>query len=226
MNRGLVALLLGASAMASSIADAQTFYMRTKLMEPVRASVVVSTPTPASTPTPTPISAPAPASDPTPSPAPITTPAPTDPTDVSNPAPPVPEAQVGPSSEPATKPAGYQSPTTQPKSNQGCDGKTTTINGATAAAMGQNVSFWSLGYDGFFIRFSVWRIRNANAVPITVQLSGGLFTKTVAVPALSDAIAFSLAIGWTGEHQLRLYRGGQWVLIDRKTSSSTSYQGC
>jgi hypothetical protein len=215
MKCGTAALLLMTSAATITCvaADAQTYYMRFKLSQPVKSKNVAGS-------TQTEIVA-APVVTPTPPPAP------TDPTDVSNPAPPTPEAQVGPSTEPGTKPVGYVSPTTQPKANQGCDGKSTAINGATAGAMGQNVSFWSLGYDGFFIRFSVWRIRNANTVPVTVQLSGGLFSaKTVTVGAMSDSIAFSLAIGWTGEHQLRLYRGGQWVLIDRKTPASISYQGC
>jgi hypothetical protein len=215
----------------STIADAQSYYMRSPILKlvksgspaPAEETEVVKVPTSTPTPTPaTPVPTPA-----TPTPTPQPDPEPTDPTDALDPAPPLPEAQVGPSSEPATKPAGYVSPTTQPKPNQGCDGKSTAINGATASAMNQKVSFWSLGFDGFFIRFSVWRIRNANSVPVTVQLSGGLFSaKTVTVGAMSDSIAFSLSLGWTGEHQLRLYRGGQWVLIDRKTPSSGSYQGC
>lgn len=94
--------------------------------------------------------------------------------------------------------------------------------------MEQKVSFWSMGISGFLFRASIWRVRNANLVPVTVQIAGGLLsaTKTVTVPARSDVIAYSLAIGWTGEHVLRLYRGGSWVLVDRKTPVSGSYKGC
>lgn len=135
---------------------------------------------------------------------------------------------MGPSTEPSTRPADYQPATTQPRPGQGCDGTVIPIGAGTAASMQQNVTFWSLGINGIIFKASIWRIRNANPVPVTVQLSGGLLssTKTWTIPARSDVIAYSLAIGWTGEHQLRLYRGGQWVLVDRKTPASTTYRGC
>ncbi len=218
-----------AAAMTMSVGDSdQEYFMRFKLMEPVVRTVFsdvpseqITQPSTSVPPTPTPTIEPDHAS-PT-----VAVPRSTDPTDVADPADPLPESQVGSSTENGSRGVGYQSPSTMPRPGQGCEGRTVRIGDASAAAMNQNVSFWSLGFSGFLVRFSVWRIRNANLLPVTVQLEGGLFSsKTVLVPARSDVIAYSLAIGWTGEHRLRLYRGGRWVLIDRKVPVSASYSGC
>jgi hypothetical protein len=156
----------------------------------------------------------------------IRTGCPTDPSDVANPAPAEPESQVGASPAPPSPPAGYQDPTKAPATSGACDGATIGLNGQTVAAMPQKVTFWSVGWNGFILRFSVWRIRNANAVPVNVSLTNGIFSKSVTVPARSDVITFDILPAMSGQHKLYLSRGGEWVLVDVKNPSSGSYTGC
>lgn len=156
----------------------------------------------------------------------IRTGCPTDPSDVANPAPAKPEGQVGASVPPSSPPSGYQDPTKPPASSGACDGRTVALNGSTLAAMPQKVTFWSLGWNGWLLQFSVWRVRNANAVPVTLQLTNGIFSKTLSVPARSDVIAFDLLPAMGGTHKLYLSRGGQWVLVDLKSPVPGSYTAC
>lgn len=156
----------------------------------------------------------------------IRTGCPTDPSDVANPAPAKSEGQVGASVPPSSPPTAYQDPTKPPSASGACDGRTVALNGSTVAAMPQKVTFWSLGWSGWFLQFSVWRVRNANAVPVTLQLTNGIFSKTLSVPARSDVIAFDLLPAMGGTHKLYLSRGGQWVLVDVKSPVSGSYTAC
>lgn len=227
---GVVLALTMASV--SSEAMAQTYYVRyhnkymlkgaTPASEPAQTPTPSQTPTPAPAPTPTPTPAPVP----TPTPTPTPTPPATDPTDVTNPAPALPEDEVKGSTEPAKPPVGYQDPTDNPGRGNACEGDQSVINDATAQAMSQKVSFWFLGWNGFITRFAIWRIRNANTVPVAVRLVGQWGTKEYTVPARRDIVgwSFSISLGFLSsssvEHGLYLKRGSTWVLVDRKTTTS------
>jgi hypothetical protein len=221
-------LALAAGLLASSAQGmAQTSYYMRVIVGPPKSSPSPALPsvkeesapvpvptTPIATPSP-PIAIETPAAPPA-----VVLPAGTDPTDMSNPGPAKPEEEVSGSTEPASKPAGYQSPTAVPPRADACDGDIRTISESTAGAMGQKITMWSLGLKWLF-GFSVWRIRNANAVPVTVTLSGGVLSKTVTVPARADIIVVSLSIG-RYEHSLWL----KGRMVDRKAPSGSTYTAC
>ena len=226
--RGAVLTLCALSV--SNAAIAQDYYVRYYNKSMIRGAtpkgsgeassspVVTPAPTPAPTPTPTATPTPTPA----PTPAPVV-PEPTDPTDATNPGPAVSEDDVRGSTEPSKPPAGYVAPTTTPKPTDACEGDSTIIGEATSQAMSQKVSFWFLGWTGWITRFSIWRIRNANTVPVTVRLVGQSGTKEYVIPARRDVIGWSFALSIFNsnvEHGLYMKRGSQWVLVDRKTTTN------
>lgn len=145
---------------------------------------------------------------------------------MSNPAPPVQASEVVGSTQPASPPPGYQNPVTSPGRGNACEGDQYAISDSTAQAMGQKVSFWFLGWNGWLVRYAIWRIRNANTVPVAVRLVGPWGAKEYTVPARRDVIGWSFSISLsflssdTVEHGLYMKRGGVWVLVDRKSSSS------
>lgn len=221
-------LALAAGLLASSAQGmAQTSYYMRVLVGPPKSTpsttqpIVKEEPTPVSVTTPPiPSPSPPPATETPEAPPAVVPPIGTDPTDMSNPGPAKPEEQVVGSTEPSSKPQGYQSPVAVPPRADACDGDVRTINETTAAAMGQKITMWSLGLKWLF-GFSVWRIRNANAVPVTVTLSGGVLSKTVTVPARADIIVVSLSIG-RYEHSLWL----KGRMVDRKAPSGSTYTAC
>jgi hypothetical protein len=210
-------MLFAAAALIPQSVMAQTYNIR------YHSKWMLKGAKPAVSPSPTPSPSPAPTPTPAPSPTPTPTPTPTDPSDLSNPAPPVPESQVKPSVEPTSPPPDYQAPTVVPKPSDSCEADSSVINDATANAMSQKVSFWFLGWSGWIIRASIWRIRNANAEPITVRMTWPTGAREYTIPAKRDIIGWGLQIGWFNasvDHGLYLKRGNTWVLVDRKTTNS------